>query len=292
MPTGITFKKSRDGYSLEIASVKKGSSMCPAEGRSVLKTHDILIDVNGKDVRGILASAAKDAYRAELRAQSNRSMSEDPPMWYLIFRRGAEGQDDDMQSTAELARQYEVIAQFNPMETLEQQEEARRARNNVTSGATTEAEEMNASSAKNSINNVDVKRDLKISRKGSILRKFRQKVMPSVRNRLADEQADKERRLLSADGTQTPVPTPAGAEAAARKQSGKASWEDKIGAVICATRVDPDTGRVIRSEVRKDKLEKAKDMLKKYKGKEPKLLIKYLRKYKVPKEEGRKIMAM
>ena len=62
--------------------------------------------------------------------------------------------------------------------------------------------------------------------------------------------------------------------------------------MICATRVDPDTGRVIRSEVRKDRLEKAKDMLKKYKGKEPKLLMKFLRKYKVPKEEGRKIMAM
>jgi hypothetical protein len=302
MPTGITFKKSRDGYALEISSVKKGSSMCPAEGRSVLKTHDVLIDVNGKDVRGSLASATKDAYRTELRAQSNRSMSEDPPMWYLIFRRGAEAADDDMQSTTELARRYEVIAQFNPTQMLEQQEEVRRARNNVTSGATTEAEEMNADDARNSINDVNLKRDLKIVRKGSLLNKFRQKVMPSVRKHMAKNQADKEVKLSSSEGHEgkgadleqkrEPAPTQAGAEAIVRKQSAKASWEEKIGAVLCSTRVDPETGKVIDSGKRKEKLAGVKGMLKKYKGKESKLLINYLKKYQVPKEEGRKIVAM
>ena len=88
---GHQFQKSRDGQHRNF-QVKKGNSMCPAEGRSVLKMGDILIDVNGKDVRGLLASEAKSAYRSELREQSNRSMSEDPPMWYLIFRRGTEGE--------------------------------------------------------------------------------------------------------------------------------------------------------------------------------------------------------
>lgn len=284
MPTGINFKKSRDGYALEISSVKKGNSMCPAEGRSVLKMGDILIDVNGKDVRGLLASEAKSAYRSELREQSNRSMSEDPPMWYLIFRRGTEGENDDMHSTTELANRCDVIDRLTNAESLEQQEEALRARNNVTSGDTTESEEMNANDARNSINDVNMARDLRRSKSSS----FSQKVVPSVKKYISEKQMTKEHiQANSVSGKQDSTPLTAGAIS-----SYKASWEDKIGEVLCATRIDPDTGKIIDTEKRKRKLADVPAMLKRYKGKESRLLINYMKKYKVPRDESRKIMAM
>ena len=67
--------------------------------------------------------------------------------------------------------------------------------------------------------------------------------------------------------------------------------EDKIGEVLRATRIDPDTGKIIDTEKRKRKLADVPAMLKRYKGKESRF-TNYMKKYKVPRDESRKIMAM
>merc|ERR1711871_1551496 len=181
-------------------------------------------------------------------------------MWYLIFRRGEEGDKDDMQSTLELAKKHEVLDQFVNAQTLEQQEESLRVRNNVTSGATTESDAMN------SINDVNLQRGT---------RALSQKVMPSVRKYLSGDKVTHERLEAENDCAKE-----------ADSPVDGLSWEAKIGEVLCATRIDPDTGKVIDSAKRKEKLESVPAMLKRYKGMESKLLINYFKKYKVPKEEG------
>ena len=85
VPTGLTFVISSDDHLLKLSGIKDG---CTAEGRNKLQFGDVLIDVNGKDVRGMLATEAKKMYRRETREQGSHSISELPPMWYLIFRRG------------------------------------------------------------------------------------------------------------------------------------------------------------------------------------------------------------
>ena len=85
VPPGLAFVISSDDHLLKLSGIKDG---CTAEGRNKLQFGDVLIDLDGKDVRGMLASEVKKLYRKTTREQGSHSTSELPPMWYMIFRRG------------------------------------------------------------------------------------------------------------------------------------------------------------------------------------------------------------
>lgn len=259
VPPGVSFTNSRDGFSLRISSIKTGSSVCPSEGRSVLKAGDTLIDVNGKDVRGIHSKEARHAYLSITRDQSNRSTSEDPPMWYLILRRGPEGEGHGAQATFELAEKYPLSKSSRLVDVQRQEEERRRAKNNRSSASTTLEEEMNANDPKNAINNIDVKK-LRLPRKRMMRKKLNVaalKIMPSGES---------------------------------SKNSGDNIWQRKIAMVLSSSRIDPDTNEVMQTQKRRKKLAQVQQLLAKYKGNESKLLLSYFKKYRVPEQERDEIM--
>ena len=86
VPTGITFITAKNKFSLKVSSIKHKA--CDAEGRNLLLFGDVLIGINGIDVRGMPATEVKGLCRKTIHDQGSHSISEIPKMWYMIFRRG------------------------------------------------------------------------------------------------------------------------------------------------------------------------------------------------------------
>ena len=76
VPTGLSFVKAKDGFSLKLSGIKDTKKYCPSEGRSKLQFGDVLLSVDGDDVRGKLATEVKSAYRRMISFQGSHSTSE------------------------------------------------------------------------------------------------------------------------------------------------------------------------------------------------------------------------
>jgi hypothetical protein len=149
-PTGIKLKfvEASKGEYL-VKKVKQGASKCPAEGRSRLKKGDCLIDVNGKDIRGLSQEESVRIYKMQLKEAGGSSISEDPPMWYMIFRRGMPMADEMKQSPLQLVQQGSHKHVDTGSESIEARRERERVHDTISSGITINDEETHADASEN-----------------------------------------------------------------------------------------------------------------------------------------------
>jgi hypothetical protein len=111
VPTGLTFKtSSKDKHVLTVGSVKEA---CPSEGRNKLIFGDVVIAINDTDVRGKLDSETKKIYRNTCREQGSSSTSEEPAMWYMIFRRGDPLINEETMTPSNLCIRHSVSDAFD-----------------------------------------------------------------------------------------------------------------------------------------------------------------------------------
>ena len=110
VPTGLTFKSATDIHVLTVAGIKKA---CPAEGRNALQFGDALIEINGQDVRGKLATEVKNTYRRAVQEQGKTSGSQAPPRWTMIFRRGIALESEENMAPHDLCVKHAVTDAFD-----------------------------------------------------------------------------------------------------------------------------------------------------------------------------------